>query len=433
MKHWIIITVTLGVCLTLATQIATAQEVIDNEPGYWADNPPIEFVDQGWKSWPTWEGDPPTPVEGPITCPIPSPITCPISLPIISPDSSKSKKKIFDINSTSITKNSDNNWEIEVASWNLLNFTESKAYFNSDTNNPRTGLLNRIAQKASPYSIIFFQEIRWRNQNIFPPPLEAAMKSLGGYDACSLTTPAVGWGASHMEYYGYCYKRTVPTIHGNITITPGFGRSTACAQNMPDPVGSANSFCGQEIWIRPPGVVTFNIQPPKDNAVDFTFYNMHAKPAYNKNQIKIGKSNKLPAWYPDSNPIPHIFLSWPKKNSSVYYELDALQTYLSNVPGNPGNIIILGDLNSDGPTFPYLQKTYASQHSKALKGPNWNWSFGSGEYTNVGKIRSQTNNGITTWTGNPSKTYDQFILNNSSQAYHISDGIETNGIADKIN
>lgn len=428
MKYWISTIVTLGLCLVVL--MGRVQDKTIPNPAFWADGPSEEFILAGWTDWPSWDGDDP-----------------PIDLSSIVCHILDAPPKTEDVAGTlpPIPEDEKRSWSITVGSWNLKNFYTSKAYTDYvkgkdlSTLNVNTVLVDRIADISATNDIIFFQELQWgsNTDKIFPPPLKKALVARGFNGGCHVMGPRMGFGA-YKEAYGYCYR--IKTLQGvgievnHPLVQPRTATNLKSPANPQDP----KNYCGQQIWMRPPGLATVKVSPPKDSPVTFAMYNTHTRPEYNSKEIS-RSSNRKPPWFLSKQPIAFPSSgNWPRVSTSVYYELKALQDYITRLATND-NIIVLGDLNSDAPTFPLDLQTYAKIGGEAFLGGAWSWTFDSVkkmQTTNVGELtlkRKRKPTDEDEWFGNSSRVLDQFILNSNSKRYDLGSSIEQNAqIADKV-
>ncbi|GEM_PF-3420986 len=403
MKRRLFIIVVLSLTVLL-TQKARA----DGTPSYWTDPPPLDYIEtRGWEDWPSWNqgGDDIAPS---------------ISCATQTDTASKETQSSFPF-SQPVPETNKKSWAIKVASWNLLNFSQGKAYSNVGNRTERKKLLDKMVNLISPYDIVFFQEILSNWGNSFPAPLKNRLTPLGF--VCQLVTPALGW-AGRKEFYAYCYKNNAS---GGVSIVvPGFGSSSTIANLAPPGGGLAGSYCGNQLWMRAPAYARFYVSPPADDPVLFSFLNSHTKPAYNPKFLPGGSKNpKTPPWYPatrpPSFPVPSKGAppAWPNANASVFYEMKGMGKNMAKLA--TGNVILLGDLNADCGSLPkYLQ-------SHLFK--SWTWHISG--VTNMGKI-SKHGTPPASSVSQGTCTYDRFLLNAGSELYYKASGIVKNGIAQRV-
>lgn len=384
---------------------------------WWADPPTTEMLDAGWEDWPSWSGyaDDLTPID---TCPRPGPPLLNMAESVLAGSPKPLPSSPFRVADEDGGNDQQWAWTIDVASWNLLNFSRRKAYSNAAYTAERTQLLDQMAAIMQPYDIVFLQEILagWTG---FPAPLGTRMSANGFI--CGVTPPELGW-VGRKEIFGYCYKPS--TGGGKIGISLNSQSSTASTTGLIPPSGGATTYCGQKIWMRAPAASTFTVTPQDDTPVSFSFLNNHTKPEYNGKVLPGGSKNpKTPSWYPTTRPASFPTggsTGWPIKNASVYYELKAINDNLSKLTS--GNIIVLGDLNADCASLPnYLRNT-------VLNGAGWNWYITQG--TNTGRIRNSAQANAT----RSECAYDRFILNNAANAYYVRPpSVFKTGIAQRLN
>ena len=370
---------------------------VAEEDSWWSDPPTMEMIDNDWEDWPSWDGTAGD-IDPEVICPA----------PLSTPRSIEEPSQFVE---------PDTPWEITVASWNLLNFSQSKAYTNVENATPRTQLLDRMADIVQPYDIVFFQEILKGWDDAFPPPLKTRMIN-NGFE-CSTVPPLLGW-AGRQEIYAYCYK---PVATGGVNLQVWSSDATAARTNLNAPV-SGGSHCGAEIWMRAPAITEFRVQPPGSGPVFFRFMNNHTKPGYNHRYLPGGgKYPVTPSWYPETKPAffpdpPSGNGKWPMTVSSVFFELQSINT---NLGGSGSNIVILGDLNADCASLPEYQR---SEVLTAQEG--WTWYIEQG--TNTGRVRAGGSSG-----SRGKCAYDRFILNNDAKRYYQGSRVHRDRIADRVN
>jgi hypothetical protein len=271
------------------------------------------------------------------------------------------------------------NWSLQIASWNLLNFGDSKAGLAPLAD--REALLDFYAAKLSQYDIVFIQEVLNGGQSV-----SAALKgrqALANYDCSTVSQPS--GRAGRQERYAVCY-----TSRNGLLIRTAMDDWMGRNARAPD----ASIQAAQQVWMRPPLQVTFTFRPPAGNGDPFTFTiaTAHTKPCYS--------NGPRPAGTPAAAP----------KLSSVANELAAIQQNLA--PAQPGAWALVGDLNASCDYF-----NRAAQPA-IFPAPRWDWLIGDGEKTNTGLTRACA--------------YDRIILDRGfadAGVYRGSYGIDSHGIA----
>ena len=393
-------TLLIGACASSGpTSVTSEPETLNNSsPSFWSDPPPIEYLDYNWEDWPSW---------GDIGFDITPISECNINAP-----------ESFERPETNeALVNGNFPWELNVASWNVLNLGTRKAYFNKNPQTERVALMDRIAVLAMPYDVIFFEELLQDWQANFPLPLSSRLPQ----HTCQLIVPYGGW-AGRKESYGVCYRTSNPSLT-SIAVTS----ATSAGLNVTNPV-SNTQYCAPRVWMRPPGLVNVTVLPTGDPPVpvSFNFQVNHIKPSYNRKFLPGGGKNpKTPAWYPAQRPASFPAptqgaATWPLPTSSVFLEMKALANNMAHLGTN--NNIIVGDMNAD---CSYLAG-YQRQGLNAVL-PGWIWTIT--ESTNVGRVRANAQQHQV----QSHCIYDQFILDQGAQQYNRGASVQESLIADRLN
>ena len=301
---------------------ATKADVVLDTPSYWSDPAAMADIDNGWENWPDWRGGgdltPDTDCSGGNA---EAKVMGKAAVPP-QPKAAAGKRTA----SAQAAGDPDKiNWKVTIASWNILNFGTSKAYYNKNSATPRTALLDRLADISRPYDVVFFEEILQDWNGAFPAALASRMVGFH----CQLIGPELGW-AGRKEYYGVCAKPNNATVN-SITVAVS-SSANACAGGGTcyylDPA-SLQSTCPRKIWMRPPGLATVTIVPTDDPTPRvFHMIVNHIKPSYNRSYLPGGGKNpRTPSWYPNARPgtFPAppagTVARWPLETAAVYYEL----------------------------------------------------------------------------------------------------------------
>jgi hypothetical protein len=271
-------------------------------------------------------------------------------------------------------------WSIRIASWNLLNFGDSKAGLNPVAN--RQALLTKYATVVSQYDIVFLQEILNNGQSV--TVALAGMPQLANYN-CQTISAASG-RAGRQEHYSVCYTTIRPPNGGTLVLNNTWDYMV---QGGPYIAVNGTNQTAQNVWMRPPLYANFTFTPPPGEGAAFTFgvYSSHTKPSYG------------------GQPRPPGTPANAAANSSVTNELTSIQT---NVLGAVPNFALIGDLNADCASYP--------QAYRGLNFPGpFTWYINYGERTNTAPLSSCA--------------YDRIILNPGMNAVYLGHDIYTQGIA----
>jgi len=393
---------------------------VDETPSYWSDPATMADIDAGWENWPDWEAG--TDLTPDADCAGGDDASDAIVLPPSGAGTLSSAAR--PASPQNAAQGSDIFWEVTVASWNILNFGTSKAYYNKDPNVPRTQLLDKIAEISAPYDIVFFQEILQDWNDVFPAAIATRLPEF----TCALIGPELGW-AGRKEYYAVCAKpdnATVESIMLGVASTANQCMGGGVCNYVEPATGQPT--CPRKIWMRPPGVANVTIIPKDDPTPRiFTLIVNHLKPSYNRSYLPGGGKNPVtPNWYPAARPPgfpapPAGAARWPLETAAVYYELQAINANAGVMPGASANTIILGDLNADCAYLPPYLKNAALPIG-------WNWLIT--DATNTGRVLAA---GGTTEAGTAC-TYDRFILNAGAQQYDRGkEAVFRTGIANRLN
>jgi hypothetical protein len=242
------------------------------------------------------------------------------------------------------------NWSLQIASWNLLNFGDSKAGIAPQVD--RTALLDFYAGKISQYDIVFIQEVLNEGHSVSVALAQRPL--LQNYNCSTVSAPS--GRAGRKERYAVCYTSKNGLL-AVAQVVDWMGPNTMA--RAPD--GSMQA--AQQVWMRPPLQVTFVFTPTAGNGAPFTFTiaTAHTKPCYS--------NGPRPAGTPQNTP----------KLRSVANELNAIQQNLA--PAQPGAWALIGDLNASCDYF-----TRANQPA-IFPAPRWDWLVQDDEKTNTGLTR----------------------------------------------
>jgi hypothetical protein len=266
----------------------------------------------------------------------------------------------------------DGNWEIRIASWNLLNFGLRKAGL-PPYGPLRANLIARYAQKMSQYDIIFVQELL--NDGTSLTNAVANDPQMAAYDCHTISQPSGRVG--RQERYGLCYATA------RLVLNNTFDWMNAAA---------ANAFNGtqqlpQNVWMRPPLRASFTYTPADGEPYTFEVTTSHTKPAFGAGGPPPGTPGNA------------------ANNDSVYYELWGME----HNPSAAANVVILGDLNADCASYPA-----ARRGANFTLANGWTWYVDYGEKTNTA-LGSDC-------------AYDRFILNPALNQKYRDYGVDRPGI-----
>lgn len=281
-------------------------------------------------------------------------------------------------------------WKAIIGSWNLENFGNKKSGLSG--NIPKDYLMTRIATIAKDHHIIFFQEVQGTGQSVLNKDRGLQHFMPSGW-VCNWVSSKVQPRAngkpnrSNHERYSYCISNT-PTSPGGqpvyITSQTDYAAAGAPARKAID--GSQQN--ANEVWTRPPSILTLKIPRPGQSDLEIDVYDNHLLLKYKDDR---------PDGTPANSPV----------HSAVGNELKALQDNLNRQ--NTG-ILILGDFNAD---CDYYRSQYRA--GKFTDTQNWTWWIKYKEKTNA--IPNGTN-----------CAYDRFIGNNVVKNVFQGYGITTQGI-----
>lgn len=267
-------------------------------------------------------------------------------------------------------------WDLRIASWNLLNFSLTKAV-DPATGADRALLLTRMGLIAGAYDVLIFQEVLQTGASVTGHLINYLP---AGY-VCAPVSAASG-RVGRQERYVICAPPANAT--GTIAIGPSTDYSTTglnyiAANGTPQPAAN--------VWMRPPLLATITYTPndPVFPPVSFALYTNHTKPAY-------GTS---------AHARPPGTVAGAPNSSSVHYELQAIQNNMAPA----ANRILIGDLNSDCASYPVM---YRGLDFPVPAG--WTWHVAYGQRTNTAP--------------GSSCGYDRVILNAGAQAYYRDHGVD---------
>ncbi len=264
-------------------------------------------------------------------------------------------------------------WNLTVASWNLLNFSIAKATFGPGVD--RQNLLTAMGAIAGGYDVLVFQEVL-QNGNSVTQHLVHYLPA--GY-ACANVSAASG-RIGRQERYVVCAPPN--NADGTIAVTAWTDYSTTglnylAANGTPQPAPN--------VWMRPPVIARITFTPHDAFFVPVTFdiYTNHTKPAYGTSAVA----------------RPPGTVAAAPNSSSVHYELRAIEQNLSAGV----NRMLIGDLNADCASYPvgYRGADFAL---------GWAW------YVNYGQ---RTNTAVGTACG-----YDRILLNAALNPYRRQHGVD---------
>lgn len=263
-------------------------------------------------------------------------------------------------------------WNLTVASWNLLNFSLAKA---TALGADRVNLLTRMGNIAGAYDVLVFQEVLEAGQSVTGHLINYLP---AGY-ACNQVSAASG-RVGRQERYVVCAP--AQNAWGTIAIVGWTDYSTTGANYL---AANGSMQPAANVWMRPPVIarVTFTPNDATFGPVTFDIYTNHTKPAY-------GAS---------ANARPPGTVANAPNSSVVHYELQAIENNLS-----PGvNRMLIGDLNADCASYPVMYR------GTDFAAP-WHWHIGYGTRTN-------------TAVGS-SCAYDRIILNAALENYYRAHGVD---------
>jgi hypothetical protein len=263
-------------------------------------------------------------------------------------------------------------WTIRVATWNLLNFGDSKAKLPPSPPPVNDSLLDRYASIMSQYDIVVVQELLGSGA---PLTVGVAQRPAMANYNCSNISVLSGRGRGRQERYGICYATKGIALNGvydymGTTVRPILGGHQTA----------------QNVWMRPPIRASFTYTRPDSTPFTFSVYVSHTKPAYSAGLRPLGTPHNAPT------------------NSSVFYELTSLQQN----ERTDTLAMVVGDLNADCASYP------AQYRGRNFPPPGWTWYVNYGEKTNTAPLSSCA--------------YDRIILNARMVPFYKGHGIYTQGI-----
>lgn len=277
-------------------------------------------------------------------------------------------------------------WKVIIGSWNLQNFGDKKSGIAG--NEPKDELLRKIADIAKNHHIIFFQEVQGSGRSITDP--DRGLRAYMPEDWVCAWVSERSNARGNRERFSYCLSPT-PTYEGGgpVVVQPSpvkidfliGGDRMALDGTLSDP---------QDIWARPPSLVTIEVPRPDDPNLIIDIYDNHLRPRYG----------------PQSCCRPPGVDVAASRYQSVANELLSLEGNL--VPGD-GGVLVLGDLNADC-------KYYAKIHRDGkFTSDDWTWWIDYGVRTNAVAKKA-------------SCAYDRFIGNAEVAEHYLWHGIHSIGI-----
>lgn len=264
-------------------------------------------------------------------------------------------------------------WALNVASWNLMNLSMSKATF--PAGGDRVNLLTRMGTIAGGYDIVVFQEVLQTGASV---TAHLSNYLPAGYACNHVSAPSGRVG--RQERYVVCAPPANAT--GTIAIAPLTDYSTTGVNYL---AANGTMQPAANVWMRPPIIATVTYTPndPTFAPVTFDIYTNHTKPAY-------GHSAQA---------RPPGTVAGASNASSVHYELRAIEQN----QGAGANRMLIGDLNADCASYPV---GFRGQDFAA----GWNWRINYGQ---------RTNTAVGTACG-----YDRILLNDALNAYYRLHGVD---------
>ncbi len=278
----------------------------------------------------------------------------------------------------------DHKWDLTVASWNLLNFSLSKATL--PAGGDRANLLTRMGTIAGAYDIVVFQEVLGTGASV----TNHLINYLPAGYACNHVSAASG-RVGRQERYAVCAPPA--NADGTIAIAPLTDYSTTGINYL---AANGTMQPAPNVWMRPPIIATVTFTPNDQVFAPVTFglYTNHTKPAY-------GYS---------ANARPPGTVAGAPNSSSVHYELRAIEQN----QGAGALRMLIGDLNADCASYPV---SWRGQDFAA----GWTWYIDYGQRTNTAV--------------GTACAYDRIILNNALNAYYRDHDVDYDhyGNATRVN
>ena len=230
--------------------------------------------------------------------------------------------------------------EFLIASWNLLNFGQSRADAAENLQVMAQIMIgSNYPEVGKDYDLIFVQELK-SNGIAFDNLCSDYLVEL---EYSCLKTPQLSGAGSNSESYGVIFKNSI-----EVTIEDTNNESVS--PNIPQ---GENTTAGE--MVRPPMKATVTLP----NGLKFVVYNNHIKPG----------------------------------DPETANELSALQNAINNYHGvsTEDRIIVLGDLNADGKPLYHPDGTRCGSqylvggfenHPSLFDSPNWQRIFSNSNYTN---------------------------------------------------
>ena len=161
-------------------------------------------------------------------------------------------------------------WALNVASWNLMNLSMSKATF--PAGGDRANLLTRMGTIAGGYDIVVFQEVLQTGASVTAHLINYLP---AGYACNHVSAPSGRVG--RQERYVVCAPPANAT--GTIAIAPLTDYSTTGVNYL---AANGTMQPAANVWMRPPIIATVTYTPndPTFAPVTFDIYTNHTKPAY---------------------------------------------------------------------------------------------------------------------------------------------------------
>lgn len=262
-------------------------------------------------------------------------------------------------------------WALTVGSWNLMNFSLSKATY--PAGGDRVNLLTRMGAIAGGYDIIVFQEVLQTGASVTAHLVNYLP---AGYACNHVSAPSGRVG--RQERYVICAPPA--NAAGTIAIAPLTDCSTTGVAYL---AADGTMQPAANVWMRPPIIATVTYTPndPTFAPVTFSLYTNHTKPAY-------GHSAQA---------RPPGTVAGAPNSSSVHYELRAIEQNLAA----GANKMLIGDLNADCASYP------VGYRGTDLAAWTWHVNYGQRTNTAVGTACA----------------YDRILLNGGLSAYYQNHGV----------
>ena len=247
--------------------------------------------------------------------------------------------------------------EILIASWNMLLYSENRAFDEENRQKVIEILLGRNYdyedEPNRDYDIIFVQEILSNGTS-----MDVLCKDLRVYDYECKTTPEIRGEGTRPETYGVIHKNTL-----NVIIEDTSNENTVPL------IFQGQDYTKNEM-VRPPMKATITLE----NGFQITVFNNHIKPSNSTHK------------------------------NMTENELRVLQRAINYEPSNDEeNIMVLGDLNAGGT---YLKKGIDSYHDLFKPDLGWHSIFSNSDHTTFAQS---------------TRSYDKIIVSDDLYSYYTGE------------